>query len=393
VKRSPSRAAGASLALLGVAMNVPFALLAANFGYPDILRRPAGEVLTRFHAAGAPLVLTWYAYVAAALLLVITALLAARGGGRPGPARASAIFGVLAGVFQVLGLLRWVFLVPYLAGVYADSAASPAAKETAGIVFDAFHRYAGVAVGEHLGQLFTALWAGCLAASLPHPWLRRAGIAIAAALGVGLVEGFATVLPFSPGPLAAVTPLAYVALSVWMVAVGVTLLIRPYSARKVLPMNNVTSRLTAPLVLLAAVALAGPVHAQEPAPTDTLYVHGFRSPSIGLEYRRNDLGLHAGLYTTILNSGGDSTEFIKTGLTHYFRLGKNRRREFYVGASYLRGLNRDYDNRNAVMLEQGTVFTLGKRFELRLGGGLLAAEGRKTKLNPTIGISWAVPLR
>jgi hypothetical protein len=43
------------------------------------------------------------------------------------------------------------FLVPYLARVDADPAASPARREAVDVIFQAFNRYLGVAVGEHLG--------------------------------------------------------------------------------------------------------------------------------------------------------------------------------------------------------------------------------------------------
>jgi hypothetical protein len=47
------------------------------------------------------------------------------------------------------------FLVPHLARVEADGDASEARREAAVVVFEALHRYLGVAVGEHLGYLFT----------------------------------------------------------------------------------------------------------------------------------------------------------------------------------------------------------------------------------------------
>ena len=64
-------------------------------------------------------------------------------------------FGVIAGVVQFLGLVRWPFLVPYLADTYLDPASSAATRESVAVVFQAFNHYAGVAVGEHLGYLFT----------------------------------------------------------------------------------------------------------------------------------------------------------------------------------------------------------------------------------------------
>lgn len=39
-----------------------------------------------------------------------------------------------------------------------NKTASEATKAAAVVVFEGFHQYAGVAIGEHLGQLFTAVW-------------------------------------------------------------------------------------------------------------------------------------------------------------------------------------------------------------------------------------------
>src|SRR4051812_17189698 len=66
--------------------------------------------------------------------------------------------GVLAGLVQALGLLRWPFLVPYLAREDADPAATPARREAVEVVFQAANRYLGVAVGEHLGYALTGAW-------------------------------------------------------------------------------------------------------------------------------------------------------------------------------------------------------------------------------------------
>jgi len=53
-----STSAGLGLITLGIGLNIPFAILGATFGYPDILRQPTAEVLTRFHAGGTPLIAT-----------------------------------------------------------------------------------------------------------------------------------------------------------------------------------------------------------------------------------------------------------------------------------------------------------------------------------------------
>ena len=60
--------AGVLLIALPLAFNAAFALLAARFDYPDVLRRPTGEVLARFAAGGTPLVLLWWAFALTAVL-------------------------------------------------------------------------------------------------------------------------------------------------------------------------------------------------------------------------------------------------------------------------------------------------------------------------------------
>ena len=128
-------------------------------------------------------------------------------------------------------------------------------------------------------------------------------------------------------------------------------------------------------------------------PDRLVYLHGFRSPSIGAEVRNQHLGIHLGLYTTILgDEDNKSTEFIKAGGTYYF--GKSTdRQESFGGVSYLRGLNRNYEQKNAMFVEFGTRFSLGRGFDLRFGSGLLLAESNKPRYNPTIGISYRTPLK
>lgn len=232
---APTRLAGIGLIVLGIGLNVPFAILGATFDYPNILRLPTAEILTRFHAGGAPLIATWYAFMAAALLLVPVAVVVhdalAPADGRRGSTalRLATVAGLLAGIVQVLGLIRWVFTVPVLARTFADPTATESARSAAVVAFESLHQYAGVALGEHLGQLGTLAWASLLSVVLwtrggfPR-WQAWLGVASAALIAVGLVEGFATVMPLRVGALGLATPVGYLGLSVWMVAVGVSFL-------------------------------------------------------------------------------------------------------------------------------------------------------------------------
>jgi hypothetical protein len=70
--------AGVLLIVLPLAFNAAFALLAARFDYPDILRRPTREVLGRFRDGGTPLILLWWSFGLTAVLLAPLAVLLSR---------------------------------------------------------------------------------------------------------------------------------------------------------------------------------------------------------------------------------------------------------------------------------------------------------------------------
>jgi hypothetical protein len=218
-----ARLAGLSLIFLAVAFNAVFAWLGAIFDYPDILRRPAPEILTRFAEGGPALIFAWAAFMASAAWLVpasgwLSAVTAQRGFATP----AALACGVAAGLAQAAGLARWVFVVPGLA------AAAP--SETVTLLFQAIHQYGGVAIGEQLGQFFTAVWVLLLARAqarggLPVRWIAILGVAAAGFILAGLAEAYATVLPFDPGFLALAAPVGFMLLSVWMLITGVGLLL------------------------------------------------------------------------------------------------------------------------------------------------------------------------
>jgi len=219
------RLTGALLIAVPVAFTVIFIALGAVFDYPDILDAPTDEVLRSFVEEGDGLVALWYGFMLTAVLFVPIAVLLPRVLGMRGTlATAAVVFGVLAGVLQFLGLARWPFLVPYLADTYVDPQSSPATREAAAVTFQAFHDYAGGALGEHLGYLFTALWTLLLVAGvrvLGRPWLAWLGIASAVGIAVGMIE------PLGVDAAGTVNALAYTAWAVWLVIVGVLVLRSP----------------------------------------------------------------------------------------------------------------------------------------------------------------------
>ncbi len=223
--------AGLALLALPVAFNAAFAALASSFDYPDILRRPTSEVLARFRAGGTRLVLTWWVFTltAVALAPVAVVLAAALAGANETLLVTGATFGVLAALVQFLGLVRWPFLVPYLARVDADPESSESRREAVDVVFQAFHRYLGVAVGEHLGYLFTGTWTVLVGTAITQTsvgpaWLGIAGIVVGAVLALCSLEFVGPAERTGWRLAGAIIPIAYVAWSVWLVGVGVALI-------------------------------------------------------------------------------------------------------------------------------------------------------------------------
>ena len=127
---------GLLLILVPLMFNVVFFLLQKTFDYPDILRRPTVEVLTRFQAGGTRLVALWYSFVLATLFFLPVAVLTP-----PVLAPDHLLFvvsatalGLLAGLVQILGLIRWPFVVPSLARAYSSPNATQGTRDAVVVV-------------------------------------------------------------------------------------------------------------------------------------------------------------------------------------------------------------------------------------------------------------------
>jgi hypothetical protein len=224
--------AGALLIASAIWFNLWFAALARRFDYPDILRRPTEEILERFRAGGSSLILIWWAFMASGGLLVASAVLLSLVlmPGAPAVSAIAVVVGVLAGLVQVLGLLRWVYLVPALARAHGDPEASAATKTAVAVTFRAFHQYMGVGVGEHLGYLLTGGWTGLVGIAILRgetvaAWLGWAALPIGLSLIVASAQylGPSEELGWKLGGRA--VPILYVIWSLWLVALGVALIV------------------------------------------------------------------------------------------------------------------------------------------------------------------------
>jgi hypothetical protein len=223
---------GLLLLLLPLAYNGLYTLLARGFDYPDILRQPTGEVLERFAAGGSRLVLIWWGFAMSAVLLAPTVVLVSAtlaDANSTVRALATAI-GLLAALVQFLGLVRWPFTVPHLARLAGDPATTPATRDAIEVVFQTLNRYLGVAVGEHLGYLFTGLWTALagvalIQSDLLHPLFGVVGLVLAPLFMLGSLM---FVGPFEPRGwrlAGTLVPFAYIGWSVWLLALGTGLLV------------------------------------------------------------------------------------------------------------------------------------------------------------------------
>jgi hypothetical protein len=217
-----STALGLAGIILAIGFNLPYANLVAIYDYPEILRRPASEALSRFAGGGAELILTWHAFAWAALLLVPVGIgLSLTEENRETSVRlafAAAITAALSGMAQAMGLWRWVFVIPGLAQAHATGDA--AARATAEASFDILNTYGGVAIGEHLGQWLLVFFTLSLSSL---QW--RQGARMVASLGfltsltvaIGTTEGLAIALGRNGEIFSLFTIAGFLALTFWLI--------------------------------------------------------------------------------------------------------------------------------------------------------------------------------
>jgi hypothetical protein len=152
--------------------------------------------------------------------------------------------------------------------------------------------------------------------------------------------------------------------------------------------------LTAAAAAAAATAHADATLSASAKPTQELNINAFRSPSIGLEYRRGAFAVHGGAYPTVISKDAmgvyETSWFARAGLTFHFLPTSwygQRPSEFFVSASYLRGLNLDHGN--AAIVDLGYRWMIWRGLNVRLGVAVLAERNHDVKINPTPGLGWS----
>lgn len=181
---------------------IPYTILTIIFEYPAILRQETGILLTKFHKGGSGLIWAWWAFAVLGLPLLVAYILLGQKLERTiSFVRWATTLGVIGLVVQMIGLLRWTFVVPVLADSYVTG--DDMAKEASKVGFQIVHQYGGVLLGEHLGQLFTIAWTILISYAFAKlklfpKWTIWLGYTSSVIYLLAQTELFATVIPNIP---------------------------------------------------------------------------------------------------------------------------------------------------------------------------------------------------
>ena len=222
------RVTGWLLVIGAVTFAIAATILSSTFDWPDILREPPEVVLPAFVAGGTSLVWTWFAVAwTYAILLVPILLLPAALGRRDDPVlRAATFVGAASVLLALIGFLRWVFVVPALAGGYA--AGDPTIQAAVAAAWTAQHQFGGALLGEHLGQLLAIGWSITvsviiLSSRVLPRWVGWAGLVASVLYVFNQGDILATAVPgFPVFDLAGF--LGSSLWAIWLIALGVAVL-------------------------------------------------------------------------------------------------------------------------------------------------------------------------
>ncbi|NBP68348.1 MAG: DUF4386 domain-containing protein [Cytophagia bacterium] len=218
---------GISLIAGALGVLIPYIILTSLFDYPNILREESGVILVKFHEGGQQLIWTWWAFAMLGLpLLKAYILIGQKLESQFTFVRWATTVGIIGLIVQMVGLLRWTFVVPVLANNFI--AGSEITKEASKIGFQMIHQFGGVLLGEHIGQLFTIMWTVMITfafAQLKYfpKWIIVLGYVSTFLYLLAQTELFATVIPtvFVIDWAGLIGSTLWI---IWLIAVGVYML-------------------------------------------------------------------------------------------------------------------------------------------------------------------------
>lgn len=130
--------------------------LMSSFGFPEVLRLESSERFIAFQKNQNITVFGYLLMSITAILQIFMAILI-HNISKKGNIFDSLglISGILAGVFQLFGFIRWILLIPMLSNALIKNEVNPEFI----YFFEKFaNTYLGMTIGEYLGTLFLAFW-------------------------------------------------------------------------------------------------------------------------------------------------------------------------------------------------------------------------------------------
>jgi hypothetical protein len=178
-------------------------VLGSVSGFPDIQFKGIDALLTRVAQSGTAGVLAWYVYIVPGVLYIASIVLFQKLIEKESESRpwfpVATTLGVCAWAIQFFGLVRWIFVYPYLARLWLN-APDEATRAAVRVTFDVFNNYAGFALGQTIGIGLTAVWILLLGVAIRtspmfKPWLGWVGIVVAVGELIGNLGPLGSVIP------------------------------------------------------------------------------------------------------------------------------------------------------------------------------------------------------
>ena len=207
-------------------------ILGAAINWPASLDEPAAVNLPLILEQAGAVTLGYGSYFLSSLLLAPIALLV-YALGREGDGHVTLLvaagLGVLASFAKLLGISRWLLVMPVLAQSYIDPAVSDATRAAITVAYDTLNSYSG-GVGELLGvSLLSGLWTLLVStvllrgSTLAPRWMGVFGLVA----GVLLLGSLPAVVGVDVGPIPLIQGFAW---QFWLLALGIFFLRGPRTA-------------------------------------------------------------------------------------------------------------------------------------------------------------------
>jgi hypothetical protein len=218
---------GVLLILEGLLMIPPLVILGAAINWPASLSEPASINLPLLVEQASAVEAGYFIYLLYSILFFVVMLLTAgivsENREFNGWLKATVGFAVVSTLARCIGIVRWLSVMPVLAGYYVSGSAETQA--TISVLYDAINAYGGtigeaLGVGVFAGLSLIALSIAMLKNSHNPKWLAACGLLAGFSVMIQSVELFGV-------DLGALISVLVSVLHVWLFAAGIRLLAKP----------------------------------------------------------------------------------------------------------------------------------------------------------------------